>query len=73
MPHFVDWKPYWVKNNKVGYDLLQRTNAVTRYHVTMYALVTSPIYKLIENACEATVNARVSKFRASTFLRELVT
>ena len=69
MSHFV----YCVKNNKVGYDLLQWTNAVTRYRITMYALVTFPIYKLTENACEVTSNARVSKSRASTFLRELLT
>ena len=73
MSLFVYWKPYLVKNNKVGYDLLQRTNAVTRYRVTMYALVTFPTYKLTENACEVTSNARVSKSRASTFLLELVT
>ena len=73
MSHFVYLKPYLVKNNKVGYDLLQRTNAVTRYHVTMYALVMFPTYKLTENAFEVTSNARVSKSRASTFLLELVT
>ena len=73
MSHFVCCNPYWVKDNKVGYDLLERTNAVTRYHVTIYALVTFPIYKLTENACEVTSNARVSKSRPSTVLRELVT
>ena len=39
----------------------------------MQALVTFPTYMLTENGCKVTSNARVSKSRASTFLRELVT
>ena len=54
------------QKQKVCYDLLQRLNAVTRYHVSMY-VITFPIYKLTENRCEVTTNAWVSKSRASKF------
>lgn len=81
-PHFIvfiksalttmGWATCPILLSRGHIKLKTRKQFMIYYRAQLLLRVTSLIYNLTENVCGATSNERVSKFWASTFLREMI-